>query len=47
MQAEKGEESNCPDIEKLYIKNANNIYVIDAENIGRMQKLFLKIPQTG
>ena len=34
MQAEKGEESNCPDIEKLYIKNANNIYVVDAENIA-------------
>ena len=34
MQAEKGEESNCPDIEKLYIKNANNIYVIDADNIA-------------
>ena len=34
MQAEKGEESNCPDIEKLYIKNANNIYVVDADNIA-------------
>lgn len=33
VQAEKSEESNCYDIDKLYIKNLNSIYVIKSENI--------------